>query len=82
MKPNNLIGRLVKITNKDSLYIGHWGFVRDYDGRWFHVGGGSISSEHGEITPVFDRDEFKIPRNIDVYIRMGAVTEEGKEIKK
>ncbi|QSF43485.1 hypothetical protein [Paenibacillus tianjinensis] len=60
MKPEKMIGKKVSIVNKESSYVGHWGFIKIWDGRWFHIGGGSISSEHGEITPVFERDEFKI----------------------
>lgn len=60
MKPENMIGKRVKITNKESQYIGHWGFVEIWDGRWFHIGGGSISGGNVNITPVFERDEFKI----------------------
>ncbi|MGM1044836.1 MAG: hypothetical protein ACQEXX_01680 [Bacillota bacterium] len=81
MKPENMIGKLVKITNKDSDYLGYWGFVRFYDGRWFHVNGGSISNEFGKVTPVFERDEFIVPRNIDMFVKAGVVTEDGRELK-
>ncbi|WP_405169340.1 hypothetical protein [Paenibacillus sp. FSL H3-0286] len=59
MKPEKLIGKKVTITNKESQYIGHWGFIKEWDGNQYHINGGSISSEFGEVTPVFDRDEFK-----------------------
>lgn len=39
--PEKLIGKLVKITDKESNYYGHWGFIRDWDGDVFHVSGGS-----------------------------------------
>jgi hypothetical protein len=55
-----MIGKKVSIINKESQYIGHWGFIKQWDGRWFHIGGGSISGKYGEITPVFERDEFKV----------------------
>jgi len=60
MKPNNLINRQVKITDHDSPYYGHWGYVKNYDGDLFHISGGSISTDSGEITAIFDRDQFKI----------------------
>jgi hypothetical protein len=88
MKPENMIGKLVEIIHEDSGYKGHWGFIRDWDGHAFHIGGGSISSEYGEITPIFNREDFKVPRNIDSYIRAGYlrigvnVTEDGREIRK
>jgi hypothetical protein len=82
VKPENMIGVRVDIVDKQSPYYGHWGYIKLWDGNHYHVSGGSFSSELGEITPVFDRDEFKVPRNIDVYKRMGAVTKEGEEIKK
>lgn len=73
MKPENMIGKLVEITNTKSGYYKHWGFIREWDGSSYHVNGGSISSDFGEITPVFDRDEFKLPRSVNTYIRSGLV---------
>lgn len=57
-----LIGKNVEVIDKESQYFGHWGYIANYDGDLFHIGGGSISSSYGEITPVFDRDQFKIKR--------------------
>lgn len=87
MKPENMIGKLVEITDKDNMYCGHWGFIRDWDGEAFHISGGSISSDFGEITPIFSREEFKIPRSIEGYIKAGwlkvgvNVTADGREIR-
>jgi hypothetical protein len=87
LKPEKLIGKLAEITYKESVYKGHWGFIRDWDGEAFHISGGSISSDLGEITPIFNREDFKVPRNIQGYIRAGYlkvgvnVTEDGREIR-
>ncbi|MNK43706.1 hypothetical protein D3C87_624210 [compost metagenome] len=87
MKPENLIGKLVEITYKESDYKGHWGFIRDWDGEVFHISGGSISSDFGEITPIFNREDFRIPRSIQGYISAGYlkigvnIGEDGREIR-
>ncbi|OMD67625.1 hypothetical protein [Paenibacillus odorifer] len=62
MKPENLINKQINIIDPDSQYYGHWGYIRIFDGYVFHVSGGSISSSFGEITPIFDREQFKIKR--------------------
>jgi len=88
MKPENMIGKLVEIVSEESGYKGHWGFIRDWDGHAFHVSGGSIASDYGEITPTFIREDFRVPRSIHGYIRAGYltigvnVTEDGREIRK
>ncbi|GIP61108.1 hypothetical protein J15TS10_49220 [Paenibacillus woosongensis] len=52
----------VFIIDKDSMYFGHWGFIEKYDGEFYHVSGGSISSSYGELTPIFNRDQIRITR--------------------
>ncbi|GFN32525.1 hypothetical protein PCURB6_27850 [Paenibacillus curdlanolyticus] len=64
MKPENMINREVHITDKESDYFGHWGYIRMWDGDVFHVNGGSISSSFGEVTPVFDRSQFRVRRRV------------------
>ncbi|MET3209770.1 UNVERIFIED_CONTAM: hypothetical protein ABIC26_002717 [Paenibacillus sp. PvR008] len=64
MKPENMIGKKVRIVNEESEYYRHWGFIEKWDGRWFHIGGGSISGGMENFTPVFDRDEFGMVRII------------------
>jgi hypothetical protein len=59
---SKLIGKRVSIIDKESLYYGHWGFIVAYDGS-YHVSGGSISSSHGELTPIFNRDQLRVKRN-------------------
>lgn len=72
LKPEKLIGKLVEIIDEESGYDGHWGFIKDWDGEHFHVSGGSIALEHGGITPIFDRDQFKVPRNLEAFRKMGV----------
>ncbi|MWV44927.1 hypothetical protein GRF59_14995 [Paenibacillus sp. HJL G12] len=77
MKPENSIGKLIEIIDKESPYYGFWGFVRQWNGEVFHVSGGSIPEEQ---MPIFDRNQFKIPRNLEVYIRAGAkIDKDGRE---
>ncbi|WCF11689.1 hypothetical protein NDS46_30545 (plasmid) [Paenibacillus thiaminolyticus] len=60
MKSEKLIGEKVEITDKESFYFGHWGYVQHFDGEVFHVGGGSISLIGSGQCPIFDRDQFKV----------------------
>lgn len=62
MKPENMTGKRVDITDKYSDYYGHWGYIEHWDGDAFHVNGGSISLSFGGITPIFERNQFKIRR--------------------
>ncbi|WP_062408538.1 hypothetical protein [Paenibacillus naphthalenovorans] len=85
MKPESMIGKLVEITDEDSGWAGNWGFIRAWDGQVFHVSGGSIpESQH----PIFDRDQFKVPRKLDAYFKKGwlkldvNITSDGREIRK
>lgn len=59
MKPETLIGKCVDITDKDSPWYRHWGFIIAYDDS-YHVSGGSIATNDHEIVPIFDRDQFKV----------------------
>jgi hypothetical protein len=80
--PEKLIGKLVSITDKESNWYNHWGFIRDWDGDVFHVSGGSIAySDFGTI-PIFDRDQLTLPRKLDAFIKAGAkVDKDGREIR-
>lgn len=76
-QPEKLIGKLVSISDRESNYYRHWGFIVDWDGEVFHVTGGSIALDSNpNITPIFDRDQFTIPRNLDVYRKMGVKLDE------
>lgn len=78
MKPENMIGLLVYITDKESVWYKFWGFIRYWDGEVFHVSGGSFLEES---CPIFDREQFKVPRKLAVYIKAGArVDKNGREI--
>jgi hypothetical protein len=79
MKPENMIGKLVVITDESSPWIDNWGFIRHWDGEVFHVSGGSIPHD---CYPIFDRDQLRLPRKFDVFIKAGAkVDEKGREIR-
>ena len=64
----NLIGRLVEITDKESNYYKHWGYVINYDGEYYHVSGGSISDGNFNLVPIFDRNQFKCPKQYKSYL--------------
>lgn len=55
---SKLIGKRVYITDPESIYFGEWGIVVDYDGEVYYIAiAGGMNS-----LPVFDRDQFKVPR--------------------
>jgi hypothetical protein len=62
VRPENLIGKRVEITDKESVYFGHWGYIKMWDGDVFHVEGGSISLSGSGNCPIFDRNQFKVRR--------------------
>jgi hypothetical protein len=63
MRSEKLVKKKVKIIDPDSPYFDHWGIIDFFDGDFFHVTGGSISTTFDkEITPIFDRDQFKLIR--------------------
>lgn len=61
----NLVGKLVEIIDQYSNYYGFQGFVVSFDGEFYHISGGSFATSNGqEITPIFDRDQFKVKRRV------------------
>lgn len=57
----SLIGTLVHILDKESIWFNDWGFIRNWDGDGFHISGETINEE---LYPVFDRTQFRIPRKL------------------
>ena len=55
---SNLIGRKVYITDKESIYFGEWGIIADFDGEVYYI---KIANGNDGM-PVFDRNQFKVPR--------------------
>ncbi len=55
---SKLIGKVAYITDKDSIYCGEWGTIADFDGDVYYI----KIANGGESIPVFDRDQFKVPR--------------------
>lgn len=55
---SKLIGKRACITDKDSFYYGEWGTIAYYDGDVYHI----KIANGADSVPVFDRDQFKVPR--------------------
>ena len=56
---SKLIGKIAYITDQESIYFGEWGTIADYDGEVYYI---KIANGNGP-QPIFDRDQFKVPRN-------------------
>lgn len=56
---SKLIGKKVYITDTESIYFGEWGTVVDFDGEVYYV---AIADGKTSL-PIFDRDQFRVPRN-------------------
>lgn len=66
MKGEKIVGRLVEITDQSSDWYKHYGYITLWDGDYYHITGGTITSSQGmNITPIFDRDQFKVVRKIN-----------------
>lgn len=74
-----LLHQLVIIDDQKSDWYGYWGFVRKWDGKAYHVSGGSFPE--GESYR-FSGAQFKMPpADYEMYRKMGAkVTRFGREI--
>lgn len=55
---SKLVGKIVYITDPDSIYFGEWGTVDYYDGECY----GLRLANEKIATAIFDRDQFKVPR--------------------
>lgn len=56
----SLIGKRVTITNKESIYHGEWGIVKDCDEDGYYY----VAIANGEDSlPIFTRNEFKVNRD-------------------
>lgn len=55
---SKLIGRIAYIKDVQSIYYGEWGTIVDYDGEVYFI---AIANDYSSL-PVFDRDQFKVPR--------------------
>lgn len=53
-----LVGKRVIITDKESIYFGEWGIIDYFDGECYGV----RIANGSDSVPVFDRDQFKVPR--------------------
>ena len=54
----NMIGKLVIIKTKDSIYHGEWGIIKHFDGEYYHI---AIANDTEHLV-VFSRDEFAVRR--------------------
>lgn len=55
---SKLIGRKVYITDPESIYFDEWGIIADYDGEVYYI----RIADGKDGMPIFDRDQFKVPR--------------------
>jgi hypothetical protein len=55
---SRLINRKAYIIDKESIYYGEWGIIKDYDGECYYI---AIANGIDSI-PVFNRDQFKVKR--------------------
>ena len=60
---SKLIGKIAHITDKDSIYFGEWGVIDYFDGEVYYI----KIANGGDSVPVFDRDQFKVPRRSVLY---------------
>lgn len=58
MKGSKLIGKKVFITDPESIYLGEWGIIKDFDGEVYYI----AIADGKDSLPIFDRDQFKVPR--------------------
>lgn len=58
---SKLIGKRAIITDPDSIYFNEWGIIADYDGEVYYI---KIANGNDTL-PIFDRDQFKVPRKDD-----------------
>ena len=59
MAESKLIGKVAVIIDRESVYHGEWGIISHYDGELYHV----KIANGGDSVPVFDRDQFRVPRS-------------------
>lgn len=57
---SKLIGKKVYITDKESIFFDEWGIVDYFDGEYYGV----RIANGSDSVPVFDRDQFKVPRKV------------------
>lgn len=58
---SKLIGKRAIITDPESIYFDEWGIIADYDGEVYYI---KIANGN-DTMPIFDRDQFKVPRKDD-----------------
>ena len=63
MVKSKLVGKIAQVKDPESWYNGDYGYIIYYDGE-YHLGGGSIGDM---ISPVFDRDQLRIPKNQESF---------------
>ena len=53
-----MIGKLVIINCKDSIYHGEWGIIKHFDGEYYHI----AIADNTEQFVIFERNEFTVKR--------------------
>jgi hypothetical protein len=59
-KTNNLIGKKIIITDKESIYYNEWAIIKYFDEQQYHV----AIANGTDSMPIFDRDQFKIMKEV------------------
>jgi hypothetical protein len=54
----NLIGKEVKIIDRESFHYGDWGTVVDFDGEYYYI---AIFGDVNDA-PIFTRNQFKVSK--------------------
>ena len=58
---SKLVGKRAIITDPESIYHGEWGIIKDFDGEVYYI----AIADGKDAQPVFDRDQFRVPRKDD-----------------
>lgn len=61
---SKLIGKIVDITDKESIYYNEWGIIIKYDGEHYHIAIAcetlETAKQYGSV--IFRKKEFKVRR--------------------
>ena len=55
---NNLIGKEVRIIDRESFHYGDWGTIVDFDGEYYYI---AIFGDVNDA-PIFTRNQFKVSK--------------------
>lgn len=58
---DGMIGQMVYIKDKESIYLNYWGIIVDFDGDCYHV---AMMNDKTNVA-VFERKQLHIPRKTE-----------------